>query len=320
MPPHLRPADRPLNLAPMRLILMLALVLGSAGLSRADEVKFVRVWPGWRDTASFERISEYFDGKENPGSQVLLRSHPEIRPGYYFLARVTNSGPALTSAKVVLSVITPDSPKTKAYTFPAALPAGDTVFNIGLTGADWVGEKIHPVAWKIEVVATEGHSLGAAKSFLWEKPDTTSDRPRVAARPAPAGPAGSRCRPGRRFPPQCSPRRSTAARLSVGAATTKSGPGFSAAMSPGSCSIPPAACAGPLPPSWLNPPARRSRFTSMSPATRVASPIPSRGAATPTWPPASPPSPVCAFCASRLAKRCWAFSAVPQSKSSRSSR
>jgi hypothetical protein len=155
----------------MRLVLLLALLLGCAGLSRADEITFVRVWPGWRDAASFERISEYFTGKENPGSQVLLRSHPEIRAGFYFLARVTNPGLALAAAKVIVYVITPDSPKTKSFTFTAALPTGDTVFNIGLTGADWAGEKVHPVAWKIEIVTTEGHSLGAAKSFLWEKPD-----------------------------------------------------------------------------------------------------------------------------------------------------
>jgi len=155
----------------MRLVLTLALLLGSAGLSRADEVKFVRVWPTWRDTASFERISEYFTGKENPGSQVLLRSHPEIRAGFYFLARATNSGPALTAGKLVLTVITPDSPKAKAYTFTTALPTGDTVFNVGLTGADWAGETVHPVAWKIEITTTEGRLLGVAKSFLWEKPD-----------------------------------------------------------------------------------------------------------------------------------------------------
>ena len=155
----------------MRLALTLALLLGSAGLSRAAEVEFVRVWPAWRDGASFERISEYFTGRENPGSQVILRSHPEIRAGFYFLARATNSGPALTAAKIVLSVVTPDSPKTKTYTFTAALPTGDAVFNVGLTGADWAGEKVHPVAWKIDVISTEGRVLGAAKSFLWEKPD-----------------------------------------------------------------------------------------------------------------------------------------------------
>ena len=51
------------------------------------------------------------------------------------------------------------------------LPAGETVFNVGLTGTDWVGPKVHPVAWKIEIVATDGRLLGVQKSFLWEKPD-----------------------------------------------------------------------------------------------------------------------------------------------------
>ena len=155
----------------MRLVLTLVLLLGSAGLARAAEVEFVRVWPEWREAESFKRISEYFNGQENTGSQVVLRSHPEIRSGFYFLARVTHSGPALSAAKVILTLITPDSPKSKAYTFTTALPAGDTVFNLGLTGADWAGPKVHPVAWKIEIVTTEGRLLGVAKSFLWEKPD-----------------------------------------------------------------------------------------------------------------------------------------------------
>jgi hypothetical protein len=167
----LHPSGHRLNFFPMRLVLTLALLLGSAGILRAAEVEFVRVWPAWRETASFERISEYFDGKENSGSQVLLRSHPDTRAGFYFLARAANSGPAQPSAKLILSVITPASPHALVYTFPIVLPAGKTVFNLGLTGADWAGPKVHPVAWKIEIVATDGRLLGVAKSFLWEKPD-----------------------------------------------------------------------------------------------------------------------------------------------------
>ncbi len=171
MSPHLRLSFPALNFPLMRLVLTLALLVVTAGLSHAAEVEFVRVWPKWRDAESFKRISEYFDGQENTGSQVVLRSHPEIRSGFYFLARVAHSGPALSAAKVVLTLITPDSPKPKTYTFTTALPAGDTVFNLGLTGADWAGENVHPVAWKIEVVTTDGRLLGTAKSFLWEKPD-----------------------------------------------------------------------------------------------------------------------------------------------------
>ena len=150
------------------LAFLLLLVLGVS--AQAADVKFVRIWPKWRDAQSFERISEYFTGKENPGSQVILRSQPASRPGFYFLARVKNSGPALATAKIVVSVIKPDSPQAKAYTYPTALPAGDTVFNLGLTGADWPSEKINPVAWKIEVLGPDGQLLAVQKSFLWEMP------------------------------------------------------------------------------------------------------------------------------------------------------
>lgn len=156
----------------MRLVLAFALLLGSAVISiRAAEVEFVRIWPKWRDAKSFERISEYFTGKENPGSEVMLRSQPTSRAGFYFLTRVKNPGSALEAAKIVLSVIKPDSPQAKAYPFSTALPAGETVFEVGLTGTDWAGPKVNPVAWKIEVFAPDGRLLAVHKSFLWEKPD-----------------------------------------------------------------------------------------------------------------------------------------------------
>ena len=44
------------------------------------------------------------------------------------------------------------------------------MFNLGLTGDDWGGKKMHPVAWKLEAVATDGTLLTVQKSFLWEKP------------------------------------------------------------------------------------------------------------------------------------------------------
>ena len=154
----------------MRFVLTLLLLLSLTAGLRAADVEFVRVWPEWREAKSFERISEYFTGQENPGSQVICRTHAETRAGFYFLARVNHTGATAVAAKIVLSVIKPDSPKTVAYTFPVTLPSGETVFNLGLTGADWPGLKIHPVAWKIEVVASDGRVLGAHQSYLWEKP------------------------------------------------------------------------------------------------------------------------------------------------------
>lgn len=155
----------------MRFLLLAAsLLLAVFSPLRAAEVEMTRVWPGWRDAESFERIAEFFSGKENTGKQVILRTRPETRAGYYFYVRAVNPGAQVASAKFVLQVITPVDPAAKTFTFPASLAAGTTVFNLGLTGGDWPGADAAPVAWKLELVAGDGRTLATKKSFLWEKP------------------------------------------------------------------------------------------------------------------------------------------------------
>ena len=155
----------------MRSALRVLLFLGLVAFSRAAEVELGRIWPEWRTAESFERISEYFTGRENTGPQTIRRSQPGTRTGFYFLARIRNSGSELPGAKVVISLIKPDSPRVKVFTFPVPVKAGEHVYNLGLTGDDWPGAKVHPVAWKLEVVATDGTLLAVQKSFLWEKPE-----------------------------------------------------------------------------------------------------------------------------------------------------
>jgi len=132
-------------------------------------VGIVRVFTGWRDAAAFKRISEYFDGKENTGGEILLRTNPAQRAGYYFLVRVDNQGVA-RPVTLSLVLVTPTEPKPRMVTFPATLPAGAAVLNLGLTGGDWPDAKATPVAWKLEVVAADGTVLATEKSYLWEKP------------------------------------------------------------------------------------------------------------------------------------------------------
>lgn len=118
------------------------------------------------------RISEYFTGKENPGrKQILLRTHPEDRSGFYFLTRVANSGTAFDDAKFELHVISPRSPKEATFTFNAHVPHGENVFQVGLTGADWPVATEHPVAWRLALLAPDGKELASEQSFLWSKPD-----------------------------------------------------------------------------------------------------------------------------------------------------
>lgn len=151
------------------LAFLVAVVLSVSAL--ASDVRILRVWPGYRTPESFVRISEYFTGQENPGrKQTLLRSHPEARGGLYFLTRVANTGTAMTDARIVLQIITVRSPAESTYTFNTALPPGEHVFHVGLTGPDWTTAAEHPVAWRISVVAADNRELASEQSFLWSKP------------------------------------------------------------------------------------------------------------------------------------------------------
>jgi len=151
------------------LSLLVACFVGSS-LARAAEVELLRVWPGWREAESFDRIGEYFGRGENSGRQVVLRTQANVREGYYFLVRVKSASP-VPNAKFELQVIRPDAAEPKTFGFAAAVPAKEIVFHLGLTGADWpAGPKANPVAWKISLVAADGRVLAEHKSFLWEKP------------------------------------------------------------------------------------------------------------------------------------------------------
>lgn len=154
----------------MRLFFLLSVLAATLVSARAAEVEFVRVWPGWRDAESFERISEYFDGHENTGRETVVRTHPDQRAGFYFLVRVANTGAARPGAHFVLQVISPSGPEPKTSRFPVEVPTRTKVFELGLTGPDWPNSEVHPVAWKLELRSADDQVLASAQSFLWEKP------------------------------------------------------------------------------------------------------------------------------------------------------
>lgn len=153
--------------------LLLAFLL-TAVLATAAEVDFVRVWPAWREADSFVRIQEYFGGGEDTGSQTVLRTQADERSGFYFLTRTNNHGPIRPQARFVLDVITPDSPRARTYTFATKLAPGSHVYNLGLTGRDWAGPDVQPVAWRLRLVAGDGTELAEQRSFLWSMPDAAA--------------------------------------------------------------------------------------------------------------------------------------------------
>lgn len=150
------------------LSLLLASAPSTASASET-EMTIARVFTGWRNAASFKRISEYFTGHENTGGKIILRTHPQQRSGFYFFLRTANPGSA-TAVKFNVELIAPDSPTPKNYQFTAELKPGDNIINLGLTGSDWPDSETHPVAWKIELAASDDRVLAVTKSYLWEKP------------------------------------------------------------------------------------------------------------------------------------------------------
>lgn len=148
---------------------ILALFLALVTVASAAEVRIVRVFTGWREASSFKRISEYFTGRENTGGEVMLRTQPAARGGYYFLVRTDNDGPA-RDVRFRLEVVTPDSTQPRQFEFATRLPAGNEVYQLGLTGADWPASTVSPMAWKLELVDAAGAPLALEKSYLWEKP------------------------------------------------------------------------------------------------------------------------------------------------------
>ena len=157
----------------MRFLLTLSALVFCGALSAA-ELRAIRVWPGYRTSESFERISEYFSGQENPGNDTYLRSQPAVRDGFYFMVRLKNKGAAVEGARAEVQVITPDSPlpKTVSTFAPTTLRAGSHVYQVGLTGTDWPDATIQPVAWLVRFVSADGTELAREQSFLWSLPAT----------------------------------------------------------------------------------------------------------------------------------------------------
>ena len=153
-----------------RLITPILLLALAAAPCRADTVTFRRVWPQWHSAESFASLHEYRTGRELTGKWIVLRSQPAERKGLYFLTRVENSGAALAGATFTVRVIRPDSTETRVYSFPAGVPAGSHLFEIGLTGSDWKSSGVMPVAWEVELDSSDGRVLAETSSFLWEKP------------------------------------------------------------------------------------------------------------------------------------------------------
>jgi hypothetical protein len=150
----------------------LLLALSLPAPLQAAGLEIVRIFPGWHSAESFHRVTEYFGGKGNTGGVTVLRSQSGELAGYYWFLRLKNPAAPVAGARFELQVITPAAPEPKTFTFAADIPTGSSVFQLGLTGGDWLGAKSRPAAWHLRLLAADGTTLLARESFLWELPGT----------------------------------------------------------------------------------------------------------------------------------------------------
>ena len=123
-------------------------------------------------TASdFQRVGEFFDGQERLGSRTVLRTQPEWRPGCYFVVALEGGATAWPEGvTAVLEVIPAGAvePMEFAFTRPAQNLRGNSIW-IGVTGSDWPGPRVQPLAWRVRWVGPNEQMVGEWTSFLWER-------------------------------------------------------------------------------------------------------------------------------------------------------
>lgn len=161
-------ASRP---AAGNLLLLLAALLsvGTLPLAAEEEVPPAKVAAAYREAEQFYRISEFFTARESTGGDLILRSDPEERAGFYFTVRLPSYPYRKeTTDAVQLQVILPGDTEPTLFKFPLGPHRRrNPLILVGLTGQDWPNAEAIPLAWKITFLGPDGEILAHQKSFLW---------------------------------------------------------------------------------------------------------------------------------------------------------
>lgn len=127
----------------------------------------------------FERISEYFSGKENDGRRTVLRTDPNLRTGGYFEVELGRA--VLKEEKdlvIRLFYVKEGDPCEHKVEFD--LPkcsVRQRWIMLGLTDLGAIGCDILPLAWSIEVVGRDsGSILGKRDSYVWSQMEDCDTR------------------------------------------------------------------------------------------------------------------------------------------------
>ena len=126
---------------------------------------------------TFKRISEYFDGKENQGDKIVLRTDPSVREGWYLILMLDGDADEYPEGtRIGMKLILPGRKGeiVKATALPTPIPDASEIW-IGLTGAEEPANGKPPVAWMAVIYGPQGKVYSTYKSYLWEKPKSDDE-------------------------------------------------------------------------------------------------------------------------------------------------
>ena len=141
-------------------------------VSSVYAVQIVDGYTRYIEETQQQRISEFFTGREPVRGVIILRSQKDKRAGQYFIITLDKKARDLPpGTKLELKVITTESTEPRSYNL--VLDETDSKSRqiyAGLTGSDWAGQNVRPLAWKISIVDASGQILAVTESFLWRYP------------------------------------------------------------------------------------------------------------------------------------------------------
>lgn len=147
----------------LKAIRTIAVCAALAALPAASALELVRAES--RGADSFKRISEYLTGKENPGRYTILRSQPDIRDGFYLAFRLQRDDPRSRFHTARLHFVRPGSQTEESIDLDVGGVSKSRLL-IGLTGQPW-SDGVAPLAWRIEILDSNGAIVASDQSFLW---------------------------------------------------------------------------------------------------------------------------------------------------------
>lgn len=118
---------------------------------------------------AFKRISEYFTGLENKGSECIVRTNPKRRGGLYFIITLNRTVSCLPpGCELIFQYVNDTNSEIKTHTFVLnTKKCWSREIWVGLTD----GNEGDIVAWKVELRDYNGYLLGERQSYLWGNRD-----------------------------------------------------------------------------------------------------------------------------------------------------